>query len=46
MKALIARLDEAKGRISDLEDKMMVNKEAEKKKLNNYWITRENSRDK
>ena len=40
MEALTARINEAEERIRDIEDKMMKNKEAEKKR-NNYWITRE-----
>ena len=32
MGALTARIDEAEGRISDMEDQMMENKEAEKKR--------------
>ena len=32
MKALTARINEKEARISDIEDKMMENKEAEKKR--------------
>ena len=34
-----SRINEAEARLSDTEDKMMENKEAEKE-INNYWITR------
>ena len=36
MEALTARINEAEKRISEIEDKMMENKEAEKKKEINY----------
>ena len=39
MEALTARINEAEERISDREDQMMENKEAEKE-INNYWVTR------
>ena len=39
MEALATRINELEKRISDIEDKMMEN-EAEKGKMNNYWITR------
>ena len=39
MEALSAGINESEERISDIEDKMMEN-EAEKGKMNNYWITR------
>ena len=38
MEALTARINEAEERIRDIEDKVMENKEAEKK--GNYWIMR------
>ena len=40
MEALTARINEAEERISDIEDKMMENKEGEKREINNYWIMR------
>ena len=39
MEPLIASINEAKRRISDIEDQMMENKESEKKR-DNYWIMR------
>lgn len=38
MEALPARISRAEERIRDVEDQMMENKEAEKKR-NKYWIT-------
>ena len=41
MEALTARIKEANERITDIEDKMIENKEAERKReINNYWIMR------
>jgi len=37
MEALTARINEAEEKISDTEDQMMKNKEAEKNVINNYW---------
>ena len=39
MEALTARINEAEERISDIEDQMTENKEAEQKR-NSYWTTR------
>ena len=39
MEALTARINAAEERISDIEDQMMENKEAEQKR-DNYWTTR------
>ena len=39
MEALTARINEAEERISDIEDQMTENKEAEQKR-DKYWTTR------
>ena len=39
MASLIARINEAEERVSDIEDRIMENQEAEKK-INNHWIKR------
>ena len=40
MEVLTPRINEAEERISDIEDKMVENKEAEKKREKQYWIMR------
>ena len=46
MEALTARINEAEERISDIEDQMTENKEAEQKRQTNTGPRGENSRDK
>ena len=40
MESLTAKINEAEVRISDIEDKMLENKEPGKREINNYWIMR------